>query len=487
MGYKDVPDDYIYQKAIRFTQVQGIMSGVDDEGNFAPKGKMKLSELCVLIAHLFDFDYDSYRIKNSSEVPKWVFPYFMACRSYKVMPDSFENRIVLDEYATIDDLYLIFSLAQEHLIPLEFKSQFDIPEKASDSDLTRETCAYLLYHFCKSASKAIFAKLKQSQDSLHETVVSIYLQFKWIDFFYNSTDLNGNSYQIYYTLKRFPPVIPLQTSLATMFEIHDLRNSKFRFNKDSPVYHYTKLNTLQILTKPDATFHLSNTAYLNDPQEGKLALDILNDCLDENKYLKLSEFSSLLNAKDYSLSSCFIASFMKKNDSLPMWVQYGDNGAGCCIGIDLKNSGEDIFEVTYCKDDIIKFFTAVLDILNTYIDKNPEISIQSDPVFVYAKRILDQSCYLYKDTHYSHEHEVRIIRFLPLKSAKAKKEPLPGEIFPRVYCEIPIKRSIFDNIGLSFSSITLGPTVSKQEQIITALAQRGYNSSIVKQSEIRYR
>ncbi len=195
MGFEDVSDGYIFQKQIDFVQMQGIMTG-DENAHFNPKSQLHISELCVVVANLFDFDCRSYMHGAPSGFPKWVFPYYMACRSYKVMPDSFENRIILDEHASIDDLYLIFSLAQKYLIPLEFKTQFDIPEKASDSDLTRGICAYLLYHFCKSASKAIFAKLKKSQDFLHETAVSIYLQFSWIDFFYNSTDLNGNSYQI---------------------------------------------------------------------------------------------------------------------------------------------------------------------------------------------------------------------------------------------------------------------------------------------------
>lgn len=486
MGYKDVPDDYIYQKAIRFTQVQGIMSGVDTEGNFAPKGKMKLSELCVLIAHLFDFDYDSYRIKNSSEVPKWVFPYFMACRSYKVMPDSFENRIVLDEYATIDDLYLIFSLAQEHLIPLEFKSQFDIPEKASDSDLTREICAYLIYCFCESISKTIFDEFGKKEISLLECTIKVYSQHSWIDFFYDPTSLNEDLYQIYYLLGRISSQSLLKLRFDAMSEICKMREAQFSQKIVKPIYHYTTLKTLEILTKPEVRFRLSNTAYLNDPQEGFLGRTLLTE-LASKKYNSLSEFLALFKTNVYSASSCFTASFIKTKDSLPMWIQYGDKGSGCCLELDPNDFCDKVYTVIYCKDTIEHFFSGVLDILTNYKEKCSNISYSSDPVFRYAKMILLQCCYLYKDPAYKHEHEVRIMRFLPPQAAKVEEEPRSGELFPRVYCDTPLQTDRRSNIGLRFSSIILGPTVANPEQIAVAVAQRGYSADIIQKSEISFR
>lgn len=484
MGYKDVPDDYIYQKAIRFTQVQGLMSGVDTEGNFAPKGKIKLSELCVLIAHLFDFDYDSYRIENSSEVPEWVFPYFMACLSYKVMPDSFENRIVLDEYATIDDLYLIFSLAQKYLISLEFKTQFDIPEKASNSDLTREICAYLIYRFCHCVSKIVFLTLKDPKNKCTPQALLVFCKYKWSDYFYNLDDFDLDLQQIYYTFSQFSSCHSYVEALNTMLHICQIRNSYFLCTPTPVVYHYTSLNVLEILTRPGATFHISNIVYLNDPQEG---LDASNLLLALPVEKKLQPFISMFKHSTFELSSCFIGSFMQTDESLPMWVQYACHGAGCCLCINLEHLKERVYKVTYNKRTIKDFFKDIFHILIKYAESSSSISFDSDPVYQYAKLVLQQSCYLYKNSAYSHEQEFRIIRFLPLKKAKAEEKPRKGEVFPRVYCELPIAQHSTSKDGLIISSVTLGPTVSKPEHTIVALVHRGFDPKQIIKSKIKFR
>ena len=58
-----------------------------------------------------------------------------------------------------------------------------------------------------------------------------------------------------------------------MMKIRDTK-SEFFIPVTGPAYHYTSLAVLEKLTRPNAKFRLSNVAYLNDPQEGKVLMSL---------------------------------------------------------------------------------------------------------------------------------------------------------------------------------------------------------------------
>ena len=79
-GYQDVDASNDNQEAIEVLQAVGIMSGVDDAGNFNPDGSLTRNEMAVVMAHLLNLDYDYYRGVNTfSDVPEWAAPYVAAC------------------------------------------------------------------------------------------------------------------------------------------------------------------------------------------------------------------------------------------------------------------------------------------------------------------------------------------------------------------------------------------------------------------------
>ena len=79
-GYQDVDASNNNQEAIEVLQAVGIMSGVDDKGNFDPNGSITRNEMAVVMAHLLNLDYDYYRGVNTfSDVPEWAAPYVAAC------------------------------------------------------------------------------------------------------------------------------------------------------------------------------------------------------------------------------------------------------------------------------------------------------------------------------------------------------------------------------------------------------------------------
>ena len=79
-GYQDVDASNDNQEAIEVLQAVGIMSGVDDAGNFNPDGSLTRNEMAVVMAHLLNLDYDYYRGVNTfTDVPDWAAPYVAAC------------------------------------------------------------------------------------------------------------------------------------------------------------------------------------------------------------------------------------------------------------------------------------------------------------------------------------------------------------------------------------------------------------------------
>ena len=85
-GYKDVDDSNKNQEAIEVLQAVGVMSGVDNKGNFNPDGSVTRNQMAVIMAHLLKLDYDYYRGTNPfTDVPEWAAPYVAACAAEGVV------------------------------------------------------------------------------------------------------------------------------------------------------------------------------------------------------------------------------------------------------------------------------------------------------------------------------------------------------------------------------------------------------------------
>ena len=85
-GYQDVDASNDHQEAIEVLQAVGIMSGVDNEGNFNPDGSVTRNQMAVIMAHLLNLDYDYYRGTNPfTDVPEWAAPYVAACAAEGVV------------------------------------------------------------------------------------------------------------------------------------------------------------------------------------------------------------------------------------------------------------------------------------------------------------------------------------------------------------------------------------------------------------------
>ena len=105
------------------------------------------------------------------------------------------------------------------------------------------------------------------------------------------------------------------------------------------LYHYTSLNTLQIILK-NKQLRFTNRAYLNDKSEGTYVLSLCKEKIDElwpwedgvykrNTKKSFCEYlDDVFEKFDTSLFQSYQVSFSYKADSLSMWNYYAQ-GDGC--------------------------------------------------------------------------------------------------------------------------------------------------------------
>lgn len=129
--------------------------------------------------------------------------------------------------------------------------------------------------------------------------------------------------------------------------------------------HYTSSKVLQILLKQKGNglsedgngkkyeitekTRLSNSNYMNDPEEGKILDKILN--LEESRNLKMNELKP---------SSWFLVSFTTETDDLAMWSQYGSDAEGVCVVLKRDNFSivKELSEMEWMQQRPIKSETA---------------------------------------------------------------------------------------------------------------------------------
>lgn len=111
-------------------------------------------------------------------------------------------------------------------------------------------------------------------------------------------------------------------------------------------YHYTNLSSLKKMIEESSirdydglyvTLHESNAEYLNDPNEGEWFVDGIKSV--NRGAFAMSD--GLIEPRSEYLASLIL----EKEEHLPMWVQYGDNGQGCRIEFEIPDSDSEANEL----------------------------------------------------------------------------------------------------------------------------------------------
>lgn len=172
-------------------------------------------------------------------------------------------------------------------------------------------------------------------------------------------------------------------------------------NDDLPqLGHYTRMETLQYLVGSKAKLRLTNGQQLNDPNEGKKLLEILQ-----------------LKVPYIRVSNTYIASATRSMDSLPMWKMYGDDGRGLFLKYDnefIENNANKIFSVCYIDENEKAYVndeenTKIMkEILNIKKCINDKEYTDNEQTFILNQ--IDKIRFLFKDKSYEYEKEYRIIQ-----------------------------------------------------------------------------
>ncbi|WP_294351272.1 tetratricopeptide repeat protein, partial [uncultured Clostridium sp.] len=304
------------------------------------------------------------------------------------------------------------------------------------------------------------------------------------------------------------------------------------------VAHYTKLNNIKFLIKKDkkiedgdfkpARLRLNNVAYMNDPTEGEILLDMLKNI---NSTTINSNIEEILNYLYYETPSkgrevvngdnhTYLISFSEAIDTLPMWVQYSKDGTGCCLllkkeffdekedikvignmveTLNLNATDEAVDQVEDKNDEFVsnnkvekyclykvRYISENYDSLNAPTRENIKsiakvlLDLKKDNVYKEYKNIivnmLDQIRFLFKSDDYAHEKETRIIKFAEGDTVKLTGNE-EGFRVPHLYIEV--------DKDLEISEVILGPKVEQAPEIATYIKYSDNNIKVTK-SKIKY-
>ena len=163
--------------------------------------------------------------------------------------------------------------------------------------------------------------------------------------------------------------------------------------------------------------HLS---YMNDPNEGQTlrkALALAQDSAGKKK------------RKELNVPYVFIKCFSPRVDYLPMWEMYGDHAKGCCLVINWAKSKQDLssndpvlYRVCYLQKKDGRYRADPSDNqgfsnasetcarIDSCLNDLTQIAASlSKSALSYFDDLLDKTRYLFKDSSYSYEQELRVI------------------------------------------------------------------------------
>lgn len=314
------------------------------------------------------------------------------------------------------------------------------------------------------------------------------------------------------------------------------------------VYHYTGLDTLfKILdnvNNDNLVFHASEIFCMNDPTEfyhgveqiwnvfpiiEKKAIKLIktnnqfsyiNKQYLDNKYMlskiwsevyknKQDWFTPYIESIRQSHHAPFVISFSCLDDFLPMWENYGNNGLGVAIGIDIqeyyrkvqRDDGTIIYDFTNINASDIRSLLVSYEDLSTkhplaifihlcivnYYKELSQKGYDAESIFdlqfkTFDKIMMTASC-LIKNKAYEYEQESRLMAFCNYKNDIIFKTTPRKTIIPYININIPISK---------LNSIVVGPCCDfprVRYAIKTRLEQldRNFNYENIIQSRVPYR
>lgn len=284
--------------------------------------------------------------------------------------------------------------------------------------------------------------------------------------------------------------------------------NELEFNYDGKVEicHYSKISTLKHIIKQkdcevQPKFRISNIAYLNDPSEGNVLLQMLKMKVKEQNYNVLfGNVNEDEKLEQIPFSNVFIGSFLTAKNKLPMWTLYGDDSKGCCLVFDdyffdeknvlveakmneakVSRNYQDLtlYKVKYIDFDKLdkdEERDAIIDAIGNIADDLNDLEkviLKYESVQRWINDLLDMIRFLFKDVDYNYENEVRVI--IHAEDAQIRLDYT--QTVPRLFVEIQKK--------LEYKEIILGSKTEKPVEIAPFLLHSGMVKKVTK-SGIHY-
>lgn len=282
----------------------------------------------------------------------------------------------------------------------------------------------------------------------------------------------------------------------------------FEATGETEICHYSKLATLKYIIRvqdrmPQPKFRISNIAYLNDPSEGNILLKLLKNTVKSNAFNMLFSNESVEEDKlaEVPFSNVFIGSFSTAKNKLPMWTLYGDDSKGCCLVFDdyffdkknelieAKSNMDDkgvpsqeliLYRVKYLDIDKLDETDLIVNCINKIagiLDLFEKIISKYEAVRIWIMALLDEIRFLFKDSDYDYENEVRIIIYA--ENSEIQVDDGQNELnIPKLYVDLQRK--------LMYKEIILGSKIDKPNAVAPFLLHSGMVKKVTK-SGINYR
>ena len=250
--------------------------------------------------------------------------------------------------------------------------------------------------------------------------------------------------------------------------------------------YYTTNNSLRFLMNDDKEeinyrLPLFNVRHMNDPREGRMIFELL-----ENKGRIVKRPSGLNDRTKYENINVFLKSFLgiDRNkqgvvERLPMWVQYADEGKGCCIVLNNKTfKGIRLRKIFYISnngkcsnepemDDMIN------ELIDAYVEllKIVKTSTGHFRTDAYLREIdqvvqywVSKIAYLFKHDSYEHENEYRLIENISEDNINEIKE-IKGEV-PKAF--------IYSHTKSYVNEVILGPKSTSPDDYVPFIYTQGH-------------
>ena len=299
---------------------------------------------------------------------------------------------------------------------------------------------------------------------------------------------------------------------------------------DQGIYFYTSLASFQKVLE-DVRFRqpIFCASHMNDPNEGcelqrAFSQSIKNSTIVTDLFEKGHTISPNEKRHELSMEYTFLKAFTENDDSLPMWVHYGDSGNGCCIKVSSKyfanfdistyeqerktlgsahNSDQyQLYKVLYLKNgyltedanpEVKKLYEALIEqfthLESLYCHMQDEVK---KIVISSIQKMTSKLKYLIKNTDYHYEREMRII--LRRSISDFESGNLDIQVTKSTEAAPIPKDFILSKKPLQVEEVILGPKISETDNLLPYISMRllelnNFHEETIRitKSEIEYR